>query len=87
MSDGNKEGWLVRVIPIAQMAVGEEGTVHSVNATGFLRERLLELGVVVGTHIRCERFGPSNTSSIYEVRSARLVIRYSDGAYVLAEVY
>jgi Fe2+ transport system protein FeoA len=46
----------------------------------------LDLGVVAGTHIRCERFGPSNASSIYEVRSTRLVIRHSDGAYVLAQV-
>lgn len=76
----------MQVIPIARMAVGEEGTVHSVRASGFLRERLLDLGVVAGTRIRCERFGPSNASSIYEVRSTRLVIRHSDGAYVLAQV-
>ncbi len=77
----------MRVIPITRMAVGEEGVVKDITAKGFLRERLLELGLVTGTHIRCERIGPSSASSIYEVRSARLVIRHSDGAHVLAEVY
>ncbi len=77
----------MRVVPISEMAVGEDGMIRAVNGTGFLRERLLELGLVAGTHIRCERLSPSGEASVYEVRSARLVIRHCDGAHVLAEVY
>lgn len=76
----------MRVVPITQMTVGEDGIVWAITANGFLRERLLELGLVTGTHIRCERFGPMGASSVYEVRSARIVIRHSDGAYVLVQV-
>ena len=76
----------MQVIPISKMAAGESGVVRAVTANGFLRERLLELGLVVGTHIRCERFSPSGEAGIYEVRSARLVIRCCDGEYVQAEV-
>ena len=77
----------MRVMPISEMTVGEKGVVRTITAKGLLRERLLELGVVAGTHICCERFSPSGTASIYEVRSARLVIRHCDGKHVLAEVY
>lgn len=78
---------MVRVVPISEMAVGEDGTIRSVNGGEFLRERLLELGLVAGAYIRCERISPSGEASVYEVRSARLVIRHCDGAYVLAEVH
>ena len=77
----------MRVIPISEMVMGEYGTVHIITAKGFLRERLLELGMVVGAHIRCEQLSPSGDASVYEVRSARLVIRHADGAHVLAEVH
>lgn len=77
----------MRVISIAEMTIGEKGVVRAITAKGFLRERLLELGLVVGTHIRCERFSPSGEASVYEVRSARLAIRHCDGDHVLAEVY
>ncbi len=77
----------MRVVSISEMAVGDEGIVRAITAKGFLRERLLELGLVIGTHIRCERFSPSGKAGVYKVRSARLVIRHSDGEHVLAEVY
>lgn len=77
----------MRVIPISELAIGEEGIVRAITANGFLRERLLELGLVAGTHIRCERIGPSGKVCVYEVRASRIVIRRCDGDHVLAEVY
>lgn len=76
----------MRVISLADMVPGECGRIERILAEGFLRERLFDMGLVVGTMARCERIAPSGGSSVYIVRSSRLAIRHSDGKQVLVQV-
>lgn len=77
----------MRVIPLSELPPDGCGTVKCVMAEGLLRERLFDLGLVAGTHIRCERLSPSGDARVYVFRSARIAIRQCDGKSVLVRVY
>lgn len=78
---------MMRVIPLSELPPDGCGTVKYVTASGFLRERMLAMGIVEGTHIRCERFSPSGKACVYVIRSARIAIRRCDCESVLVRVY
>lgn len=76
----------MRVIPLAQLPPRGCAVVSEILATGFLRERLFDMGIVVGTRVICERSVPSGSGGVYVVRSARIAMRYCDGKQVLVAV-
>lgn len=71
------------MIRLSELRLNETATVERILARGFLRQRLLELGLVEGTWVRCDRLCPSGQSAVYLVRAARLAIRHCDGAQIL----
>lgn len=76
----------MKVIPLAQLPPNGCAVVYKILAMGFLRERLFDMGIVVGTRVVCERSVPSGSGGIYVVRSARIAMRYCDGKQVLVAV-
>lgn len=74
------------VKPLTDMKVKEVGTVRRITAEGYLRKRLLELGLVVGTRIACERLTFSGNAGVYRVRSTSLAIRKCDGKQIWVNI-
>ena len=52
---------------------------------GAIRLRLMELGLVPGTRVRCVHCAPSGSPAAYAVRGAVLAIRRSDAGRILME--
>lgn len=62
---------------LSDLPVGGEALVHSLapSCTGPERRRLLDLGVVPGTRIRCEFTSPFGTPRGYDIRGALVALR------------
>ncbi|MBN8613507.1 MAG: ferrous iron transport protein A [Deltaproteobacteria bacterium] len=63
---------------VADLRVGETGTVDRIVGGGALRRRLLELGVLRGARIRVVRVAPMGDPIELELRGASLSIRHYD---------
>ncbi|MDP3850896.1 MAG: metal-dependent transcriptional regulator [Luteolibacter sp.] len=62
---------------LSDLAVGGEALVYALapSCTGPERRRLLDLGVVPGTRIRCEFASPFGTPRSYDIRGALIALR------------
>ena len=62
---------------LSDLAVGSEALVYSLapSCIGPERRRLLDLGVVPGTRIRCEFTSPFNSPRSYDIRGALIALR------------
>jgi DtxR family Mn-dependent transcriptional regulator len=62
---------------LSDLRVGGEAVVHALapSCTGAERRRLLDLGVVPGTRIRCEFASPFGTPRSYAIRGALIALR------------
>jgi DtxR family transcriptional regulator, Mn-dependent transcriptional regulator len=62
---------------LSDLAIGGEAVVHALapSCTGPERRRLLDLGVVPGTRIRCEFASPFGTPRSYDIRGALIALR------------
>jgi DtxR family Mn-dependent transcriptional regulator len=62
---------------LSDLAVGGEALIHGLapSCTGPERRRLLDLGVVPGTRIRCEFASPFGSPRSYDIRGALIALR------------
>jgi DtxR family Mn-dependent transcriptional regulator len=62
---------------LSGLEIGGEAEVHGLapSCTGLERRRLLDLGVVPGTRIRCEFASPFGTPRSYAIRGAMIALR------------
>lgn len=70
---------------LSDLSVGQTGVMRSVNATGMVRNRLLDLGFLPGTKVTVVRRAPLGDPTAYEVRGAILALRHEDASLVAAE--
>lgn len=70
-------------IRLAQLAPEEAAVVSSLSHTGALRRRLIELGLIEGTHVRCVLRAPSGSPIAYQVRGATIALRRCDAETIL----
>ena len=68
------------MLRLNELAPGGVGRVE-----GAMRRRLLELGLVAGTRVRCLGRSPLGDPSAYEIRGAVIALRDRDSAGVLVE--
>jgi ferrous iron transport protein A len=71
---------------LADLAPGEEGVVLDVKGRDPASRRLLDLGLIRGTHVRVLRRAPLGDPVVYELRGYRLCLRASDAARVSMRV-
>ena len=57
---------------------GESAFVKSLNSSGALRRRLLDMGIVEGTRVECLGMSPGGDPKAFLVRGAVLAIRSQD---------
>lgn len=69
--------------PLSALKVGEQARVSCLCAEEGMRRRLLDLGMVTGTPIRCLYRGPSGDPTAYLVRGAVIALRRRDSAGIL----
>ena len=67
---------------LAELAVGTEASVTAVSGTGSFRRRLLELGILPGTHVEVIGVAPLGDPLELLVRGSSLSIRRAEAASV-----
>lgn len=68
---------------IASLKPGQSGVVTQITATGALRQRLLDMGILPDTTIRVERSGPGGHPLWILCQGARLALRRAEASSVL----
>lgn len=67
------------------MKIGTYGRVVRLDTEGYLRRRLMDIGLVEGTLVECLRRSPAGDPKAYLIRGAVIAIRKEDAATVLVE--
>lgn len=62
---------------------GQAARVLTISATGTMRRRLLDLGLIEGTSILCLQKSPWGDPVAYLIRGAAIALRSEDSAQVL----
>lgn len=57
---------------------GETATIQSLIATGSMRRRLLDIGLIENTKVECVGQSPSGDPAAYLIRGAVIAIRSKD---------
>ncbi len=65
-------------ISLALLDAGQSGVVTHIANTGSMRRRLMDLGLVNGTWVKCLHKSPSGSLSAYLIRGAVIALRRND---------
>lgn len=66
-----------------ELSVGEKAVIDALEATGSMRRRLLDIGLIENTEIECIGRSPSGDPSAFLIRGAVIAIRSEDCADIL----
>lgn len=72
-------------IPLNQMTEGQHARVAELLATGSIRRRLLDIGLVEGTDVACLQKSPAGDPVAYLIRGAVIAIRGEDSSQILMD--
>ncbi len=67
---------------LSELPPGRDAVVGSVDASGPIGRRLLELGLLPGTPVRALRRAPLGDPGVFELRGYRLCLRKSESSRV-----
>jgi ferrous iron transport protein A len=67
---------------LADLRPGREARIVAIDGEGPIAGRLLDLGLVPGTHIRVVRRAPLGDPILYELRGYRIALRASEARLV-----
>ncbi|HIQ59669.1 MAG TPA: ferrous iron transport protein A [Candidatus Merdivicinus intestinavium] len=73
-----------RIQPLNRMGPGQSARVVRLEVAGELRRRLLDLGLIEGTRVRCLHRAPCGDPAAYDIRGAVIALRDRDSAGILA---
>lgn len=75
----------MQALTLSQLPCGREARVLCLEDRGPLRQRLLDLGMVPGTRVRCVGRAPSGDPSAYAMRGMVLALRRTDAEKIQVE--
>ncbi len=76
---------MIKIQTLATLRQGQEGRVLSLENTGSIRRRLLDLGLIEGTAVICLGSSPGGGMRAYRIRGAVIALRKGDSEKVLIE--
>lgn len=65
-----------------EMCPGETAVILSLEAEGGIRRRLIDLGFISGTKVRCVLAGRHRESAAYLARGALIALRKEDASHI-----
>ena len=75
-----------KIISLSEMQPGQRARITELTASGSIRRRLLDIGLVEGTEIKCVGKSPAGDPAAFYIRGAIIAIRSEEGSNVIAEV-
>ena len=73
----------MRLIPLSDMRKGEKAVIKTILVKGDLRQRLMDIGFIEGTEVRCMRISPFGDPKAFLVRGAVIALRSEDSSGIL----
>ncbi len=73
------------ITTLVSLAPGEKATVVSLESTGSIRRRLLDIGLIKGTNIECIGKSPAGDPRAYLIRGAVIALRNNDCENILVK--
>lgn len=67
---------------LAGLKPGESAKVSGIGVSGALRRRLLDLGLVENTEVRCVGVSPAGDPAAYLIRGAVIALRAADSVHI-----
>lgn len=67
---------------LSNIEVGNFVKVDGLFAEGFLRERMLALGLTKGAEVEVVRRGPSGDPTVYNIRGAMIALRNEEASLI-----
>lgn len=78
--------YMCEIISLKEMQPGQRAYVKKLLVSGSIRRRLLDIGLVEGTEIKCVGKSPAGDPSAFYIRGAVIAIRSEDSRNVIAEL-
>lgn len=72
----------MNIIKLADMKVGEKGIVDSLQGHGNIQHRLVDMGVVKGSHIQILKKAPLGDPIEVRVKGCALALRMNEAAMI-----
>ena len=73
----------MRQIPLCDIKKNEHLVIEKIMTEGKLRQRLMDMGFVEGTKVKCVRISPFGDPKAYLIRGAVIALRKEDAATIL----
>ena len=73
-------------IALSSLSVGQSGTVASVDANDDILRRLLDIGIVTGTRLKCVLKSPLGDPSAFLIRGAVIALRNEDSSKITVKL-
>ncbi|NLO85321.1 MAG: ferrous iron transport protein A [Clostridiales bacterium] len=68
---------------LSNIKPGQTAHVKQLLSTGSMRRRLLDIGLIEGTEVRCVGCSPCGDPSAFLIRGAVIAIRMEDGEKIM----
>ena len=72
-------------IHLCDLQPGQRAAVRALTATGAMRRRLLDIGLIHGTAVECLGRSPGGDPTAYLIRGAVIAIRQQDAADIIVQ--
>lgn len=72
-----------QVFSLQSLQPGESGRVRELHTSGSMRRRLLDIGLVRDTSVKCLGRSPGGDPSAYLIRGAVIALRAEDSAKII----
>lgn len=66
------------ICSLASLDIGDSATVDTISATGSMRRRLHDIGLIEGTEVKCILKSPGGDPAAYRIRGALIALRSED---------
>jgi Fe2+ transport system protein FeoA len=74
------------IATLQDVKIGRRAVVARITATGPLKRRMFEMGVLPGVSVRLERIGPMGDPIVVGIRGHRLSLRRAEAEQVEVEL-
>lgn len=72
----------IRTSSLNQLSIGQKAVVTSLNISGIKRRRMLDLGLIPGTHVEALHKSPSGDPVAYYIRGSVIALRTDDAKQI-----
>lgn len=77
---------MIQEIRLTDLREGQQARVTSILASGAMRRRLLDLGVIEGTNIICLQKSPAGDPIAFLIRGAAIALRSEDSSDIIVSM-